>query len=257
MKGLFAINLAAVVFLSSCSQGPIRTTYSPELPQLPAAWETILGKPHWRLEWVDENGSWKVWEGKEGIPELSLMHEWTSAALCWPFWPEKGLVPGLMYPGGALFPWDVSEGRLVLSWKAGVDALFWRELAQNEEAQKAPGTPRLPWLFDWPRFRELMETDDIPLEIRENPWLADWSSIAGKTVESGFDRRRIKAAARTEIAIPCPGNLWTGSSPFVEPISVIPGEPLILLVRESPETWISASGLLRCQKGAWIFIPWN
>ena len=250
-----------MVVLAACGQGPIQTDYSPELPNLPASWEEILGKPHWRLEWVN-NGTWSTWEGKEGYPGLSLSQEWTSPVLAWPYWPEKGLFPGLMRPAGAFFPWDVSGGSLVFSWKAGVDAFFWRELARfaavrNENAQKAPATPRLSWYFDWPRFRELMDGDNIPPEIKQNPWLADWSGIARKTVESGFDRRRIKVETRTEITIPCLDALWTNSSPFEEPIVALPEEPLILRVKESPETWISSSGLLRCHKKAWIFIPWN
>ena len=245
-----------IVVLGSCGQGSIQAAYGPEFPDLPPAWEETLGKPHWRLEWV-ENGRWVSWEGKEGFPELSLIQEWTSPVLAWPFWPEKAVLPGLMHPAGALFPWDVSGGSLVLSWRAGVDALFWQELAQTEDPQQSSGTPRLPWYFDWPRFRELMESENIPLEVRQNPWLADWRSIAHKTVESGFDRRRIKAETMTEITIPCPDSFVTACSPFADPISVSPGESLVLWVKETPETWVSSSGLLRCQKAAWIFIPWT
>ena len=252
MKGLLSISL---VILLSCGQGPIQAAYSPELPALPAVWENILGKAHWRLEWV-ENGSWVSWEGKEGFPQLSPIQEWTSPILAWPFWPEKGLFPGLMFPAGALFPWDISGSDLVLSWEAGVDAFFWKQISVNEEEEGRSGTPRFPWYFDWPRFRELMKSEDIPPEIRQNPWLADWSSIAQRTVESGFDRRRIRAEAMTEIIIACPGNLWASSSPFGEPVRVSPGEPLVLLVRDSPDTWISSSGLLRCNRETWIFIPW-
>ena len=136
-----------------------------------------------------------------------------------------------------------------------MDAFFWKELAKNEDKQTGSGTPRLPWLFDWPRFRELMESENVPVEIRQNPWLADWNSIAERTVESGFDRRRIRAEVKVEISIPSPSNLWVPSSPFGEPINTIPGEALVLLVKDDPETWISKSGLIRSHKEAWIFIP--
>ncbi|MDR0475627.1 MAG: hypothetical protein LBH43_18385 [Treponema sp.] len=43
---------------------------------------------------------------------------------------------------------------------------------------KKPGTPRIPWYFDWPRFRELMDSSDIPEEVRLDPWTADWKTIA-------------------------------------------------------------------------------
>jgi hypothetical protein len=250
------ILIISLVVLAGCEQGFVNTTYNPLLPSLPVAWEGILGKPHWRLEWA-ENGNWVSWEGKTGFPQISPDEEWTSPLLAWPFWPEKAIPPGLMYPAGALSPWDISGKSLVLSWKAGVDALFWQKLSENEETQQKSGTPRLPWFFDWPRFRELMESEDIPLEVRKDPWLADWSSIAQKTVESGFDRRRIKAEPRTEISIPWHDDFWISTNPFVEPISLRPGQALVIPVKGTPETWLSSSGLLRCHKEAWIFIPWN
>jgi hypothetical protein len=102
-----------------------------------------------------------------------------------------------------------------------------------------------------------MDSDDITPDIRENPWLANWKDIAKKTVESGFNHRRIRAETRNKIAIYCPANLWIASSPFIEPIQVFPEEPLVLYTKEIPETWISSSGFLRCQSAAWIFIPWK
>ena len=248
-----------LISLAACSQGPVRDSYSPELPSLPPAWKNILGKPFWRLEWI-EDGVWKCWEGKEGFPDLCLIQEWTSPVLAWPFWPEKELLPGHMRPAGALFPWDVSGGTLILSWNAGIEALLWRELAQNSalnnEAEKSSGTPRHPWYFDWPRFRELMKSEETLPEICRDPWLADWQSIAGKTVESGFDRRRIKPEPRIEITITCPGDFWINSSPFAEPVSIPPGDPLVLPAGKKSETWVSNSGFLRCNMDAWIFVPW-
>jgi hypothetical protein len=184
------------------------------------------------------------------------MQEWASPVLAWPFWPEKGINPGIMRPAGGLFPWDISAACLNLSWKAGIDAYFWKELAANSELQRSSGTPRLPWLFDWPRFRALFNEGTVGPEILADPWLANWSFIAQKTVESGFDRRRIKAEPRTEIIIPSTDTFWAGNSPFAEPIAIAPGEPLVLLVGELPETWVSASGQVRCHKGAWVFRAW-
>ena len=103
-----------------------------------------------------------------------------------------------------------------------------------------------------------MDSENIPTEVRADPWLADWKEIALKTAESGFDRRRIKAAARTALFIfPNPGGVWTGYSVFTEPVEAGEGGSLSLMVRELPETWVSESGLLRCKKDAWIFIPWR
>ena len=258
MKKLYFICL---LLLASCSQGPISSGYVPELPALPPAWQEILGAPHWRLEWVNQEGNWASWEGKTGFPGLFLMQEWTSPVLAWPYWPEKDLHPEQMQPAGALFPWDVSGNRLILSWKAGVDAFFWRELSLNSEAQTSGSTPRVPWYFDWPRFRELMESENITLEVRQNPWLADWKYIAFRTVQSGFDRRRIKAQAGTTLTIFCPENipqgLWAGNSPFVLPVYLSPGEALVITAHEAPETWVSETGFLRVSKGTRLFKPWD
>jgi hypothetical protein len=160
-----------------------------------------------------------------------------------------------MRPAGALFPWDVSGDSLNLSWKTGIDANFWKELAGKSDLQKNSGTPRRPWLFDWPRFRELFEEEIVSSEIISDPWLADWEYIAQKTVESGFDRRRIKAQSKTKITVPLHDAIWAGSSPFAELIGVSESA-LVFMAGETPETWVSAVGKLRITKGAWVFIPW-
>ncbi|MDR0474464.1 MAG: hypothetical protein LBH43_12425 [Treponema sp.] len=255
---LFLFFTAGFFSLISCGQGPVRSCYYPELPVLAPYWEEILGVPHWRLEWVDAQGNWRSWEGKQepdavNLPGLSLNEEWAVPVLAWPFWPEKGLIPGLMRPAGALFPWDVSGKRIVLGYKQGIDAFFWRELAASNNNQSTAGTPRTPWYFDWPRFRELMDSSDIPEEVRLDPWTADWKAIAQKTVESGFDRRRIKAETGTKVTIPCPGSLWIGTSPFSAPLTA----PFVFYTGENPQTWFSAQGQLRLQKEAWIYIPWH
>ena len=114
MRKLYLFLLISLLIPNACSQGPIKEAYTLKIPSLPALWSEFLGNAHWRLEWI-ENGSWVSWEGKEGLPELSFTQEWTSPVLAWPFWPEKGIIPGLMYPAGALFPWDISQGSLNLS----------------------------------------------------------------------------------------------------------------------------------------------
>ena len=244
------------VLLFSCSYGPVQDNYNAEMPELPAAWTEILGAPNWRLEWINSNGKWESWEGREGIPALPLMQEWTSPVFAWPYWPEKGIYPGLMSPAGALFPWDAQGTNLVLSWQAGVDAFFWRELSLNSEVQNSGSTPRLPWHFNWPRFRELMQSENVPDEIQHDPWLADWKEIARKTVESGFDRRRIKARTRTKITVAPYNEIWAGYSSFAPPVTIQDSGQLIFNVCEIPETWVSKAGFLRCQDNAFIFIPW-
>ena len=192
------VAFAATFFLlAACKNDLMRSSYKPVFPDLPSHWDEILGEAHWRFEWVDENGSWQWWESQKSgeAPDLSISHEWTIPVLAWPFWPERDLIPGMMKPAGALFPWDAAGEKLVLSWKAGVEAVFWKEMILAERPTDA-SAERLPWYFDWMRFRELLESENIPSNVRQNLWLADWKSIAQKTVLSGFDRRRIVSRDR-------------------------------------------------------------
>jgi hypothetical protein len=129
-----------------------------------------------------------------------------------------------------------------------VDAFFWRKLASG-----ASGS-RTPWYFDWPRFRELFQVLDEA--VRLDPWRVDWEALAGKTLESGFYRSRIKPRPVTELTVPgIGGGLWIGSSPFARPLDVPPGAPLVLPSGEAVETWVSAGGILRCGGDVWFFSP--
>lgn len=242
--------IALILALVSCN-GPLRSSYRPVLPKLPEHWEDLLGLPHWRLEWINESGAWQEWEGMK-VPEISLCQEWTIPVLAWPFWPEKGLLPAMMRPCGALFPWDASGGKLALSWKGGVDGVFWKEMALAERSSSA-SEGRLPWYLDWPRFRDLMESENIPLNVRTNPWLADWKSIAQRTVQMGFDRRRIVSRTFLLLAVPGLGGRWTGSSPFESPLEVSLGEQLSLLVCDVPDVWVSSGAVLKCSSSGWVY----
>ena len=246
----FTFLFVLFAFLLSC-ESPVRSSYSLVFPELPGHWEEVLGKPCWRVEWINENGVWKEWEG-ELAPELSLNREWATPVLAWPFWPERGLLPGMMRPLGALFPWDVSKETLVLSWKGAVDAYFWKEMALSERPTDA-SEARLPWYFDWPRFRELFESDNIPEAVHNNPWLADWKSIAQRTVSSGFDRRRIVSKTFSELEIPGLSGRWIGSSPFTAFFNVSDEGFLQLMVAGEPDTWVSAGAVLKCSDSGWVY----
>jgi len=250
---LGAIVLA--VFIASCGGDLNQASYRPLLPLIPDHWQEILGEPHWKLEWLEEGGVWQKWEGAPGSepPDISLVAEWTTPILAWPFWPERNLLPGAMRPSGALFPWDASGGTLKLSWKGGVDAFFWNELAIAERSTLA-ASGRLPWYFAWPRFRELFESENISEAVRQDPWLADWQDISRRTVQSGFDRRRIAARSSTELAIPGLDGVWIGSSPFAEPLNAEPGEALIVNAADAPDTWVSTGAVLKCSTSGWVVI---
>jgi len=245
---------ALLVCLFSCNLWQEEAGYYPVLPVLPQIWEEILGKPHWHLEWIDKKGNWAVWEGQDNFPKLFFPDEWTIPVFACPYWPDKGIRPFNMDPAGALFPWDISTGnKIVLGWEKGLDAFFWRELAENSVYQPDSGTPRLPWYFDWLRFRELMNGYDIPADVKADPWIVDWKFIAQKTVESGFDRRRIKAESKKDLVVNCPGDFWIGSSPFSEPYVFIPGKPKVFKTGNRLEIFVSEKGILRCQKDSWMF----
>ena len=251
----FAAAIVSLILMASCEDGPISSSYRAVLPELPRHWEEILGEAHWHFEWIGEDGGRLEKETASGreAPDLSLMQEWTTAILAWPFWPERDISPGVMRPAGALFPWDSSGGKVTLSWKGGVDAVFWNELAVADRPTTA-AQGRLPWYFDWPRFRDLVyESGTVNDAVREDPWIADWKSIAQKTVQSGFDRRRIVSVKFTALSIPGFGGRWIGSSPFAAPLDADPDGPLYLSVTDTPAAWISCGGILKCSTAGWVW----
>ncbi|MCL2602172.1 MAG: hypothetical protein FWD91_05095 [Treponema sp.] len=256
-KGIAPLAVAALLaLLASCEHAAARVSYQPVLPELPEHWRGILGEPHWRLQWIGSGGVWHQRETAPGsaLPEIALMAEWATPVLAWPFWPERGIPPGMMRPSGALFPWDVRGGDLHISWEGGVPAFFWKSFAQAERSAQ-PSTAaakRLPWNFDWPRFRELLASENIPRAVRDDPWLADWAFIAARTLQSGFDRRRITSRTFTELAIPGADGRWIGSSPFAAPIDAQTDGTLVIGVSATADTWISSSGVLGASTSGWV-----
>jgi hypothetical protein len=275
-----AAALCTVLFLGACDDGsgtvtpvtPLRAAYVVALPDIPPAWETMLGNPEWRLEWLNSAGEKTETRIQSGDrAEIAPPESWASPVSAWPCWPGRGIGPGTFRPAGAIFPFDVADGTVTLSWQGGVDAVLYWELAAAaaeaaaEDAAAADAdaagmraaVPRLPQLFNWPRFRELFaEESGIKEEVRLDPWLADWRTIAGKIAASGFDKRRLVSAARKKLPVPAAGpGPWVGSSPFAEPL-LFEGPPEFP-VRETPDTWVSQEGILRCTTQTWIWLPWE
>ncbi|MCL2094219.1 MAG: hypothetical protein FWH12_08535 [Treponema sp.] len=250
--------LFLLVTISCGRGGPLSPAYRPVLPEVPPLWIEILGEPHWYLEWVGEAGQWQDQHlgPAQGVPQIHLHQEWTVPLIAWPHWPQRGLLPGMMKPAGALFPWDAQGGDLLLSWEGGAHALFWRELSAAPRPNLA-SQGRLPWRFDWPRFRELMEGPLIHPAVRQDPHLADWADIAQRTVLMGFDRRRIRPMAQTDHLIPGLGGLWVSSSPFADYLHEEIGAPIIISGRAPVETWVSALGFIRASREGWVFVPWG
>jgi hypothetical protein len=168
-----------------------------------------------------------------------------------------------MRPAGGLLPFDVSGNSLQLSWHGGVEAWFYRELGEALTAEAEGRGKRRPEYFDWPRFRALLQSDALPEAVREDPWRADWHGIAVETVKSGFDRRRIKVQAEKELLVSREvlgettvlGGSFTGPSPFAKPLFPEPGRGFRFRVTARSDTYVSAGGILRVSKDAWIWNP--
>jgi hypothetical protein len=239
-----------------------------EFPALPAAWQELLGPAHWRLTWLNPQGIPQFKECKashgNGKTSIEAVLEWATPVLAFPYWPGRGIVSGEMHPCGGIIPFDTvgKTGKtLKLSWRGGVDAWFYRELsaARNTAAagDRSLKTARRPEYFDWPRFRELMDSATIPEAIRNDPWLADWHDIAIRTVTSGFDRRRIKVQAGEDLLVTrdALAGPFTGPSPFAKPLEPAPGVGFRFWVTTRPDTYVSAEGKLRVSRKTWVYYP--
>ncbi|MDR2398804.1 MAG: hypothetical protein LBD74_08610 [Spirochaetaceae bacterium] len=237
------------LFLGACETELFAPEYVVEVPALPAAWQAALGKAHWRLMWIGPDGRWDTAE--TGL-RIRVLAPWTTPVLAYPYWPEHGIGPDMVRPCGGLFPWDVEGTRIRLSWTGGVQAVVYRELA----AQAGESSSRLPHYFNWPRFRELLAGESLSEAVRQDLWSVDWGQVCQKTVQSGFDRRRIVARPQTtlRLTVDRPGP-WIGSSPFAEPVDLPPGKEIELLFFGKEERYFSPKGMLLCTEAAWMWIP--
>ena len=229
------------------------TVYVLELPLVSEAWVSILGEPWWRVEWLAPDGQKQIADIKHGSKlEIEIPVTWANPVTVWPYWPEHNLIPGLFKPAGALFPFDAEDMRLNLTWEAGLDAVFYWELAlANRQSEN-----RLPANFDWPRFRGLFKAETINEAVRKDPWLADWQFIAERTATSNFDTRRLVPQATTAKIIPVSAGPWYGTSPFANPLVFAEDADPVFTVRPGLNVWVSADGLLRINGDVWVFIEW-
>ena len=260
----FVVFLGTALFLHGCGDSLTDSRYTLRLPPLPEAWETTLGRAHWRIEWLDEGGRQQRAVIQGGGAEISLGATWVSPVSAMPFWPERGIQAGVFRPAGAIFPYDAAGDTLYLSWQGGVDAnLYWEMAVISGGAGEEDGSPeteaaaraavqRLPYHFNWPRFRRLFDDESLNAEIRADPWLADWGGIAAKIVQSGFDKRRLVPEQRGTMQVPVGPGPWIGTSPFPAPL-VFEGTP-VFPVRPAVDTWVSQEGLLHCNSEAWVLM---
>ena len=257
MKTFFLVNLlAAGLFITGCSEAFSPPLYSLKFPQIPEQWEGILGRPHWKIEWIDSEGHKKSLTVSEtGNVKLNVTNNLSNALIAMPFWPEKQIDAGVFKPAGAIFPFDVSGENLILGWIGGVEAVLYYELASayNTETSSS-AVSRQPQYFDWPRFRLLFSDTSVNADFRKDPWLADLQNIALKIVQSGFDKRRLTPESRSSLKVSAGHGPWISTSPFSEPLFF--EDSPVFPVRAITDTWVSKEGILRCNTLAWIFSPW-
>jgi hypothetical protein len=268
-------HIGFVVFLAflalgggGCGDPAVRGDYALEFPPLPEPWQELLGDPRWRVIWMDEQGIPQTLES-DGEAAVSVALEWASAALAFPYWPGRGILPGEMRPAGAVIPFDIHNDRLQLSWKAGAEAWFYRELAgaRNAALAEAPADgsrasdtaaldKRRPEYFDWPRFRSLMDSDSVPAAVRDDPWIVDWRDVAARTIRSGFDRRRIVVQTTAELTAPktaLGSGPFAGPSPFAKPLLPEPDAGYRFAVTSRADAYVSAEGIVRVSEKAWVY----
>jgi hypothetical protein len=265
--------LLAGILLASCAEPVIAPAYQVSFPEPPAAWIDALGPPSWELFWVDGRGYLQSARYQEGAElRIELAQERAVPLLARPFWPvvvnaggqtDGEIQSGVMKSAGAVFPFDTTDGIVRLSWKGGICAEFYLALARARLAsEKGAGNgalsanKRRPEWFDWPRFVSLLESG-ISEEAREDPWLVDWSAAAAKTVESGWNSKRIKAAEYTPLAVTIPADgLWFGTSPFTPAQFLKAGETVELPARKIPEYLLSSAGYLKYTKSDCLWHEW-
>jgi hypothetical protein len=241
--------LVLVLQLASCRE-VCPSKYVLELPKPPESWVLILGEPCWLIEWIAPDGQNKRAELTNGRNfEVEIPVTWTNPVIAWPYWPEHRLVSGVFMPAGALFPFDVEKDTVHLSWEAGKDAVFYRELALADGQNPV----KIPANFDWLRFRELFSAETLSKEVCEDPWLVNWQYIAEKTISANFDRRRLVPEKTESKTIPVPPGRWYGTSPFAKPLSFANNTGVIFPVRPGVNLWVSADGILRVNGNTWVF----
>jgi hypothetical protein len=252
IRRFFALFLVAG--LTACD-GIAGRSYRLVLPDLPPAWQALLGDAHWSVEWIDDTGMVQTAELSPLQRDfgVTVVNDASSPILACPYWPERRLRPGDMKPAGALFPWDVRDGAIVLSWRGGVDAFFWRGLS------RAGNDKREAVSFNWKRWREAWNDGSFPPAAVLDPWRCDWESIAAKIAASGFDKRRIIVVNYPLLLLS--GEIWQGTwygpSPFDTGTSAAPGEPLLLPLVPPAATVFGDAGLVRYSAEGVLLCPWD
>ena len=84
----------------------------------------------------------------------------------------------------------------------------------------------------------------------------DWRNVAARTVQSGFDRRRIVDLTAAELLVPraeLGAGPLAGPSPFAKPLLPEPGAGYRFAVTSRPATYVSTEGILRVSGKTWAY----
>jgi hypothetical protein len=250
----FYFNLLTVLAFAlqlACCGDICPSRYNLELPNPPESWVSLLGQPCWRIEWIDQNGENRTAELKPGQNlEIELQVTCINPVIALPYWTEHNLPPGVFMPAGALFPFDVEKDAIRLSWSAGYDVIFYRELAIFANIDKNP--TKIPANFDWIRFRELFQSDDLGEAVRKDPWLVNWSFVAEKTISGNFDKRRLVPEKTEQKTIPVPYGFWYGTSSLADPLFFENNAVVSFPVRPGVNVWVSSNGILQVNGNVWM-----
>ena len=254
---ILSVLLLAGVLLAGGCRDITPSGYSLSLPELPEHWLSLLGEPVWRIEWVNPDAQKQMLDLTPGTScgEIEIPQTWASPVTAYPHWPQHNLIPGFFKPAGAIFPIDadVNKNCLNLTWEAGVDAVFYWELALANEENYS----RLPSNFNWQRFRELFSAGKLNEKVCQDPWIVNWRFAAEKTLSNNFDRRRLIPEKTESKVIPVPECSWYGTSPFAQPLFFAKETIPVFPVRPGINVWISSEGILRVNGETWIFIEWE
>ena len=255
MKNFYFI--LTTVFVSAlqlvCCGDLCPSRYTLELPKPPEFWVSLLGEPRWQVEWTAPNGEIRTADMESGANlEVEIPNNWVNPIIARPYWSQHGINPGVFMPAGALFPFDTEKDAIRLSWQAGHDVVFYRELALAYDQKPV----KIPANFDWTRFRELFQSDSLSEEVRKDPWLVNWRSVAEKTISGNFDKRRLVPEKTEPKKIPVLSGLWYGTSPFAEPLSFKNGEA-VFPVRPGVNVWVSSEGILQVNGNTWMLTKLN
>jgi hypothetical protein len=263
-KTLIFLVPVCIVLLFGCKNPVIYSQYEVILPEIPPDWESVLGDPFWRIEWVDQEGNWQkidtaqneTLRKSEAVRKsrnfhLEICNTKINPVIAYPYWPEKNLFAGQFYPAGAIFPLDAQNGAIKLDWRGGIDAQLYLYLSGfNNEGTRSPEQ------FDWQRFRSLLRTEIEDADIKADPWLVDWEAAAARIAASGFRNSYISLRKYEDISVTIPeSGLWISPSPFEQGKNWNAGEIAVLKAAESPSRYVSAKGTIVFTHKTSAFFP--